>query len=102
MASQIMLACHWNVVYRNRPFLLVQAVWGQSTTSFTTEPTVASWATVGVAQTPTVSNPAAVVAQEVCPGYSLSNIQKSGSGVDWFVKFRWLCLQCIRPRITRI
>ena len=62
-------------------FLLVQAVWAQSSTSFRPEPTVASWATIGVAQTPTVSNPAAVVAQAVCPGYSLSNMQKTDRGL---------------------
>jgi hypothetical protein len=62
-------------------FLLVQAVWGQSSTSLITEPTVPSWATIGVAQTPTVSNPAAVIAQEVCPGYSLWDIQKTDRGL---------------------
>lgn len=60
-------------------FSLVQAVWGQSSTSYIT---VASWATIGVAQTPTVSNPAAVVAQNVCPGYSLSNVQKTDRGLS--------------------
>lgn len=62
-------------------FLLAQAVLGQSTPSFIPEPTVASWATIGVAQTPTVSNPAAVIAQNVCPGYSLSNVQKTSRGL---------------------
>jgi alpha-glucosidase len=62
-------------------FLLVQAAWAQSSTSFRPEPTVATSATIGVAQTPTVSNPAAVVAQAVCPGYSLSNVQKTDRGL---------------------
>ena len=62
-------------------FLLVQAIWGQSSTSFIPEPTVALWATIGVAQTPTVSNPAAVVAQDICPGYSLSNVKKTDRGL---------------------
>lgn len=62
-------------------FLLAQAVWGQSSTSFIPEPTVPSWATIGVAQTPTVSNPTAVIAQDVCPGYSLSNVQKTDRGL---------------------
>jgi len=61
-------------------FSLAQAVWGQST-SFRPEPTVASWATFGVAQTPTVSNPAAVAPQDVCSGYSLSNVQKTDRGL---------------------
>jgi hypothetical protein len=62
-------------------FLLMQAIWGQSSTSFIPEPTVASWATVGVAQIPTVSDPAAVIAQEICPGYSLSNVKKTDRGL---------------------
>jgi alpha-glucosidase len=63
--------------------LLQGLVWGQSsTTSYRELPTLASWATIGVAQTPTVSNPNAVIAQEVCPGYSLSNVQKSDRGLN--------------------
>jgi len=60
-------------------FLLAQTIVGQttSTTSFRVLPTVASWATIGVAQTPTVTNPNAVIAQDICPGYSLSNVQKT-------------------------
>jgi len=61
--------------------LLVQAAWAQSSTSFRPEPTVATWATIGVAQTPTVSNSAVVIAQNVCPGYSLSNVQKMDRGL---------------------
>lgn len=61
--------------------LLLQATWGQFSSSFRPEPTVATWATIGVAQTPTVSNPAATVAQNVCPGYSLSGVQKTDRGL---------------------
>jgi alpha-glucosidase len=60
--------------------VLGQAVWGQST-SFRVEPTLASWATIGVEQTPTVTNPNAVIAQDVCPGYSLSNVKKTNRGL---------------------
>ena len=63
-------------------FLFQGIVWGQSsTTSFRELPTLASWATIGVAQTPTVSNPDAVIAQKVCPGYDLSNVQRSDRGL---------------------
>jgi alpha-glucosidase len=60
--------------------VLLHVAWGQSTT-FRIEPTLASWATIGVEQTPTVSNPNAVIAQDVCPGYSLSNVQKTDRGL---------------------
>lgn len=52
-----------------------------STISYRALPTVADWATIGVAQTPTVTNPNAVIAQDVCPGYSLSNVQKTARGL---------------------
>jgi len=62
--------------------LLVPAVWSQSTsTSYRVEPTLASWATIGVAQTPTVSNPNAILAQNVCPGYTLSKVVESSRGL---------------------
>jgi len=62
--------------------LLGLLVRGQTTSpSFRPLPTVASWATIGVAQTPTVSNPNAVIAQDVCPGYTLSNVQKTDRGL---------------------
>jgi alpha-glucosidase len=61
-------------------FHLARITWGQSTL-YRPEPTVATWATIGVAQTPTVSNPAAVIAQDVCPGYSLSNLQETDRGL---------------------
>lgn len=61
--------------------LLGLLVRGQSTPSFRPLPTVASWATIGVEQTPTVSNPNAVIAQDVCPGYTLSSVQKTDRGL---------------------
>lgn len=62
--------------------LLGLLVRGQTTSpSFRPLPTVASWATIGVAQTPTVQNPNAVIAQDVCPGYTLSNVQKTDRGL---------------------
>ena len=57
-------------------------VWGQSyTSSFRALPTAASSAIDGVEQTPTVTNPMAVIAQDVCPGYSLSNVVKHDRGL---------------------
>jgi alpha-glucosidase len=60
---------------------LGQLISAQTSASYRQLPTVASWATEGVEQTPTVSNPNAVIAQDVCPGYSLSNVQKTARGL---------------------
>jgi len=66
--------------------LLGRFISGQTSTSFRTLPTVASWATEGVAQTPTVTNPKAVIAQNVCPGYSLSNVERTDRGLTGSLK----------------
>ena len=52
---------------------------------FRAQPIAPPWPTLGVPQTPTVTDPNAIVPQDRCPGYTLSNVQKFPRGLNGFL-----------------